>query len=69
MRNLTQPQHGFEESKFECRTSRAQSIKYRHRFDGLIVTKPFDFRYFSGLDMQFWESPTRPWFLVIPATG
>jgi len=26
-------------------------------------------RYFSGFDSQFWESPTRPWFIVVPANG
>ncbi|MDX1434913.1 MAG: Xaa-Pro peptidase family protein, partial [Gammaproteobacteria bacterium] len=26
-------------------------------------------RYFSGFDTQFWESPTRPWFLVVPREG
>lgn len=69
MTNRNRPLHGFEEVEFEYRTSRAQSIMHQHRFDALVVTTPFDFRYFSGLDMQFWESPTRPWFLVIPATG
>jgi Xaa-Pro aminopeptidase len=42
---------------------------HRHRLDALLLTTPFNFRYFSGLDMQFWESPTRPWFLVVPARG
>jgi Xaa-Pro aminopeptidase len=69
MTNRNRPLHGFEEVEFEYRTSRAQSIMHQHRFDALVVTTPFDFRYFSGLDMQFWESPTHPWFLVIPATG
>ena len=26
-------------------------------------------RYFTGYLTRFWESPCRPWFLVIPATG
>ena len=24
---------------------------------------------YSGFDSQFWESPTRPWFIVVPASG
>src|SRR3954464_12739243 len=28
-----------------------------------------DIRYISGFDSQFWESPTRPWFVVLPAEG
>lgn len=69
MTDRVAPKHGFAHSEFEARTARAQSIMHKHRFDALLVTTPFDFRYFSGLDMQFWESPTRPWFLVVPATG
>ena len=26
-------------------------------------------RYFSGFHTPFWQSPTRPWFLFIPAEG
>ena len=37
--------------------------------DGLVLTMPQNFRYFSGFNSQFWESPTRPFFLVVPRTG
>jgi Xaa-Pro aminopeptidase len=37
--------------------------------DGLLVSAPPNVRYFSGFDSQFWESPTRPWFVVVPAEG
>ncbi len=37
--------------------------------DCLIFTTEPNVRYFSGFMTQFWESPTRPWFLVIPANG
>lgn len=40
-----------------------------HELDGVVVTTPANFRYFSGFDSQFWESPTRPWFIVVPAEG
>jgi Xaa-Pro aminopeptidase len=66
---MDRPPHGFPDSKFAARLARAQRIMTKHRFDALVVTTPFDVRYFSGLDMQFWESPTRPWFLVVPAEG
>ncbi|WP_374728597.1 hypothetical protein [Caballeronia sordidicola] len=33
------------------------------------MTAPPNYRYFTGYDTQFWESPARPWFLVIPARG
>ena len=37
--------------------------------DAIVITSPANFRYFSGLDSNFWESPTRPWFLVISKNG
>jgi Xaa-Pro aminopeptidase len=40
-----------------------------HGLDGLLLTTPPNVRYFSGFDTQFWESPTRPWFLVVPREG
>ncbi|MEZ8693160.1 M24 family metallopeptidase [Vibrio splendidus] len=42
---------------------RAQNI------DAAFFTTEPEFRYFSGFKSQFWESPTRPWFLVVPAVG
>ena len=37
--------------------------------DAIVITSPSNFRYFSGLDSNFWESPTRPWFLIISKNG
>ncbi len=37
--------------------------------DGIVLTMPQNFRYFSGFNSQFWESPTRPFFLVVPREG
>jgi len=28
-----------------------------------------DVRYFTGFLTRFWESPTRPWFVIVPAKG
>jgi Xaa-Pro dipeptidase len=59
----------FDDAEFERRTQRAQTLMREHKLDALLVTSPPNFRYFSGFDSLFWESPTRPWFLVVPATG
>ena len=40
-----------------------------YEFDALLLTTEAQLRYFSGFLTQFWESPTRPWFLVLPAEG
>lgn len=61
--------HGFEAAEFERRLVRAQAIMIRHQFDALLCTTPANIRYFTGFDTQFWESPTRPWFVIVPLSG
>ena len=34
----------------------------------LVCTEP-EVRYFTGFHTPFWQSPARPWFTVIPASG
>ncbi|MFZ5672508.1 MAG: M24 family metallopeptidase [Pseudomonadota bacterium] len=63
------PQRGFTAAEFEKRTARAQKIMDRHGFDALLLTAPPNVRYFTGFDSQFWESPTRPWFVIVPREG
>lgn len=63
------PARGFSPEEFAGRTVRAQRLMHAARLDALLVTAPPNFRYFSGFDSQFWESPTRPWFIVVPADG
>ena len=66
---MMQPERGFADAEFAARVTRAQSTMYEEELDAILVTSPANFRYFSGFDSQFWESPTRPWYLVIPAKG
>jgi len=63
------PRRGFTPAEFERRTQRAQAIMRDHSLDALLVTAPPNVRYFTGFDSQFWESPTRPWFVVVPSEG
>ena len=37
----------------------------KKNLDILLISSPQNFRYFTGLDSYFWESPTRPWFLLL----
>lgn len=62
-------ERGFERSEFETRTSRAQEMMHAHQLDAIFLTTEPNIRYFSGFFTQFWESPTRPWFLIVPAAG
>lgn len=63
------PPRGFPESEFEARLARAQHSMAESSIDALLLTTEPEVRYFSGFLTQFWQSPTRPWFLVVPATG
>lgn len=60
---------GFERAEFEVRTSRAQARMHARQLDAIFLTTEPNVRYFSGFFSQFWESPTRPWFLILPAEG
>ena len=57
---------GFDNLEFEIRVKKARELMEKNNIDILLLTTPHNFRYFSGLDSYFWESPTRPWFLLIP---
>ena len=63
------PARGFSPAEFAARTARAQRLMRQAQLDALLLTTPPNIRYFSGFDSQFWESPTRPWFVVVPADG
>ena len=62
-------EHSFSTEEFEIRLERAQELLYEYKLDALLVTIPSNIRYFTGIDTHFWESPTRPWFLVVPLSG
>ena len=62
-------EYGFSNTEFEIRLERAQELLYENKLDALLISNPSNLRYFSGIDTHFWESPTRPWFLVVPLSG
>ncbi len=37
--------------------------------NALLLTTAANIAYFSGFQTQFWQSPTRPWFLIVPGHG
>ena len=63
------PARGFPQSEFEARTARAQAAMARDGIAGLLLMTEPEVRYFSGFHTLFWQSPTRPWFLFVPAEG
>lgn len=63
------PVRGFPVDEFEARVAKAQAAMHANQMDGMVLTTPQNFRYFSGFNSQFWESPTRPFFLIVPREG
>ena len=67
MRRL--PRRGFPDSEFEHRTEQTQRMMHQDRLDAILVMTEPEVRYYTGFLSQFWESPTRPWFVVVPLDG
>ena len=63
------PERGFPHAEYEARAERARRRMAEEDLDAIVVTSPHNVRYFSGFASQFWESPTRPWFVIIPRGG
>ena len=60
---------GFDVSEFEARTAKAQDKMAQAGLSGLLLMTEPEVRYFTGFHTLFWQSPTRPWFVFVPATG
>ncbi|KMK66175.1 Xaa-Pro peptidase family protein [Puniceibacterium sp. IMCC21224] len=56
-------------SEYQARAARAQALMVEHQLDALLLTTGPDILYLTGFLTRFWESPTRPWFVILPATG
>lgn len=66
---MTVPPRGFSEEEFAARLQRAQVMMRDRQLDALLLTEEHEVRYFTGFLTQFWLSPTRPWFLIVPLDG
>ncbi|MDE0810330.1 MAG: Xaa-Pro peptidase family protein [Alphaproteobacteria bacterium] len=67
--SLPVPERGFVDSEFEARTAQAQARMATAGISALLLTTEPEVRYFSGFMTPFWQSPTRPWFLIVPLCG
>ena len=63
------PPRGFPDAEFADRVTRAQELMAAQGLDALLLTTEPEVRYFTGFLTLFWQSPTRPWFLLLPASG
>ena len=66
---MTVPARGFTTAEFANRCSAAQRAMASRDVRALLLTSEADVRYFTGFMTQFWQSPTRPWFILLPASG
>ena len=62
-------ERGFPVEEFEQRTSKAQKLLYESGFSALLVCTEPEVRYLTGFHTPFWQSPTRPWFVILPLSG
>ena len=62
-------ERGLPPAEFEARLARAQRGMAAIGLDALLLTTEPEVRWFSGFLTEFWQSPTRPWFLVVPRDG
>lgn len=63
------PARGFTAGEYEGRLDRAQRLMGEQGLAVLLLTTEPEVRYFTGFLTQFWRSPTRPWFLLVPRRG
>jgi Xaa-Pro dipeptidase len=60
----------FTRNEFDQRVERARRLMTRAKLDGLLVTSEPNMEYLAGFTTQFaWNTPTRPWYFVLPRTG
>ena len=60
----------FDRAEFEQRIERARTLMTQAKLDALLVCSEQNLEYLSGFVTQFaWNTPTRPWYFVVPRTG
>lgn len=60
---------GFEEGEYRSRLSKAQALMQGNGLDAILLSTEMEIRYFTGYQTRFWESPCRPWYVIVPADG
>jgi Xaa-Pro aminopeptidase len=63
------PERGFPSAEFERRTAAIQANMQHQGIDVLWLSTEADIRYLTGFLTQFWQSPTRPWYVLLPQSG
>lgn len=59
----------FPADEFRGRIARIQDQMHARGVDALLLTTAADIFYTTGFLTRFWDSPARPWYVVVPASG
>ena len=59
----------FPAQEYRDRVARLQVGMAAQGLEALLLTSPADLFYTTGFLTRFWESPARPWFVVVPQLG
>ena len=60
---------GFPVEEFEQRAQKAQDLLRDKGISALLVCTEPEVSYLTGFHTPFWQSPTRPWFVILPISG
>ena len=55
----------FPRAEYEARLEAANRAMHANRLDAILLASEAEVRYFTGFRTQFWQSPTRPWFVIL----
>ena len=59
----------FENEEFLARLKNAQGWMGSKGLDAVFLSTEPEIRYYTGFRTSFWQSPTRPWYVVLPQSG
>ena len=59
----------FPRAEYEARLEAANRAMQANSLDAILLASEAEVRYFTGFRTQFWQSPTRPWYLLVPREG
>ena len=66
---MVNPSRGFKVSEYENRLNKIQNLMFESKMDVILLTTQVDIEYYTGFKTQFFQSPTRPWYVLIPSDG
>ncbi|APG47481.1 M24 family metallopeptidase [Phaeobacter porticola] len=66
---ISPPMRGFPDAEYAARTELAQIRMAEAGLDAILLLTEPEVQYFTGFQSLFWQSPTRPWFVLVPVSG